>query len=308
MTGGTGASLFFRRAFGYTFCNASVTIPRPDEREMRLVRYQHGGKVRLGRLEGEEVIELEGAFFIGSRPTPERVRLSEVRLLSPVVPSKVVCVGKNYAAHAAELGDEPPEEPCLFIKPESAVIGPEDEILYPAMSQQVDYEAELAVVIGRTLRQATPSEAREAALGYTCLNDVTARDLQRKDGQWTRSKSFDTFCPIGPWIETDVGDPDRLDIALYLNGERRQHANTSELIHKTADLVSFVSRVMTLRPGDVVATGTPAGVGPMRPGDVVEVRIERIGTLRNRVVESSRGTFIPEPRTGLGRRLRGGLE
>ena len=253
---------------------------------MRLVRCEFDGRIYLGRLEGDEITVLDGTFYSSATPTDHRIPLRAARLLSPVTPSKVVCVGKNYAAHAAEFGDSPPDEPCLFIKPDTAVIGPDADIVYPTASRQVDYEAELAVVVGRTLHHATPAEAREATLGYTCLNDVTARDLQRKDGQWTRAKSFDTFCPIGPWIETDPGDPDHLEIELYLNGVRRQHANTCELVHKTADLVSFVSHVMTLRPGDVIATGTPAGIGPMFPGDIVEVRIERIGTLRNRVVAS----------------------
>jgi len=251
---------------------------------MRWVRCEVSGRACYGWIEGDCVVETDRPPFEPHRPTGRRHPLDAVRLLSPVLPSKVVCVGKNYAAHAAEFGDTPPDEPCLFIKPDTTVIGPDAEIVYPAMSRQVDYEAELALVIGRTLRNASLDEARAGIFGCTCLNDVTARDLQRKDGQWTRAKGFDTFCPLGPWIETDVGDPDRLEIELFLNGERRQHANTDQLVHKTAALTRFVSQVMTLRPGDVIATGTPAGIGPMQPGDVVEVRIERIGTLRNRLV------------------------
>jgi 2-keto-4-pentenoate hydratase/2-oxohepta-3-ene-1,7-dioic acid hydratase (catechol pathway) len=234
-------------------------------------------------VEGDRIIELDGSY-VGRKASPvgRAFPLDSARLLAPTLPSKVVCIGRNYRDHAREMGHDVPDEPCLFIKPDTAVIGPEDSILYPSMSKRVDYEAELAIVIGRTLRNATPAEAMKGVLGCTCLNDVTARDLQQKDGQWTRGKSFDTFCPIGPCIVDDV-DPDNLEIELFLNGERRQHANTNLFVFPSAELVSFISRVMTLRPGDVVATGTPAGIGPMQVGDVVEVRIEKIGTLRNRL-------------------------
>ena len=172
----------------------------------------------------------------------------------------------------------------LFIKPSTAVIGPDEDIVYPAMSRRVDYEAELAVVIGRTCRHVKAEDFRDYVLGYTCINDVTARDLQKKDGQFTRSKSFDTFAPLGPWIETAIPDPDNLTVEAYLNGERRQHGNTGNMVFGVAAQVSFISRIMTLLPGDVIATGTPVGIGPMAPGDVVEIRVEGIGTLRNRVV------------------------
>ena len=253
---------------------------------MRWVRFELEGTCRYGRIEDDHIVELSGSFLEEAAPTERKLPLSEARLLSPVLPGKVVCVGKNYAGHIREMGGEQPEEPCLFIKPTSSVIGPNDEIRYPAMSSRVDYEAELAAVIGRRLRHATPGEAADAVFGFTCMNDVTARDLQKRDGQWTRAKGFDTFCPIGPWIEDEV-DPSDLEISALLNGELKQQSRTSLLIHKTFDLLSFISRVMTLLPGDVVATGTPEGIGPMRPGDTIEVRIEGIGTLRNKVVKDS---------------------
>ncbi len=249
---------------------------------MKLARFETGGQAKFGRIEGEELIELDGSYFGSASPTGRRFALGAVRLLCPTVPTKVVCLGLNYRDHAKEMGKPLPQDPCLFMKPETAVIGPEEMIRCPEMSRQVDYEAELAIVIGRTLRQASPEDAMKAVLGYTCLNDVTARDLQAKDGQWTRAKSFDTFCPIGPWI-TDEVEPDHLDIELRLNGKVRQHSNTTQFVFRTAEMLSFISRVMTLRPGDVVATGTPSGIGPMQPGDVVEVMVQGIGTLRNKV-------------------------
>ncbi|OHE22440.1 MAG: hypothetical protein A3K40_05370, partial [Syntrophobacterales bacterium RIFOXYC2_FULL_60_23] len=210
--------------------------------------------------------------------------LPEVTLLAPCEPTKIVALGLNYRDHAAEFGRPIPDEPLIFMKPSTAVIGPDEDIIYPAMSRRVDYEAELAVVIGRTCRFVKPEDFRDYVLGYTCINDVTARDLQKKDGQFTRSKSFDTFAPLGPWIETAIPDPDNLMVEAYLNGERRQHGNTRDMVFPVATLVSFISQIMTLRPGDVIATGTPAGIGPMAPGDVVEIRVEGIGRLQNRVV------------------------
>jgi len=206
-----------------------------------------------------------------------------VVLLAPVVPSKIVAVGLNYRDHAQEVNHPIPEEPILFIKPTSALIGPDDPIVYPPLSQRVDYEAELGVVIKKRCRNVPPERAREYVLGYTCVNDVTARDLQRKDGQWTRGKSFDTFCPVGPCIATDI-DPNAADIETYLNGERRQASNTKHFIFPVEDVVARISQVMTLLPGDLIATGTPSGIGPMQAGDKVEVRIEGIGSLRNSVV------------------------
>jgi 2-keto-4-pentenoate hydratase/2-oxohepta-3-ene-1,7-dioic acid hydratase in catechol pathway len=210
-------------------------------------------------------------------------RIEEVRLLSPCLPSKIVALGLNYRDHAAEVKMELPKEPLLFLKPSTSVIGPGEPIVYPKMSKRVDYEAELAVVIRKTATAVPEERAAEYILGYTCFNDVTARDLQPKDGQWTISKSFDTFAPIGPWIVTDI-DPRQLDISSYLNGERRQHSNTKQLVFAPYQLVSFISRVMTLLPGDVIATGTPSGIGPMSVGDRIEIIIEGIGTLSNSVI------------------------
>lgn len=265
--------------------------PRPDpgrmfgvgkESLLRLARFHANGRARYGLIEGEEIVELEEPYYERIVSGGRRFPLAEARLLCPATPSKVVCVGLNYLDHIKEMGHAMPEAPCLFLKPATSVIGPEEIIHCPEMSERVDYEAELGMVIGRRLYRASTEEARRGILGCTCLNDVTARDLQKKDGQWTRAKSFDTFCPIGPWITNDV-DPDEAEIELFVNGERKQHSNTREFVFKAAELVSFMSQVMTLNPGDVIATGTPSGVGPMKPGDVVEVRIEGIGTLRNPV-------------------------
>lgn len=209
--------------------------------------------------------------------------LEEVELLSPVVPSKVVAIGLNYSDHAEELGMEPPREPIMFIKAPSTLIGHGGEIVYPAQSGRVDYEAELAVVIGRETRSVGPENAPVHVLGYTCGLDMTARDLQKKDGQWTRAKNFDTFCPLGPWVETEV-DPADLALELRLNGELRQSSRTSRMIFDVGFLVSFVSSVMTLLPGDVILTGTPPGVGQVAPGDSIEMSIEGIGTLNCGVV------------------------
>ncbi len=214
--------------------------------------------------------------------TSEEYRLDQVELLAPCTPSKIVAVGLNYRDHAKELGMPLPEEPLLFLKPPSSVIGPEAPIVLPNTSSQVEHEAELAVVIGKRVRNITPDQAPESILGYTCLNDVTARDLQKKDIQFTRSKSFDTFCPVGPWITTGI-DPSDLAISCMVNGEIRQASSTRQLVHGVNELVSFVSSIMTLEPGDIISTGTPVGVGRLEPGDEVVVRIEGIGELKNRV-------------------------
>jgi 2-keto-4-pentenoate hydratase/2-oxohepta-3-ene-1,7-dioic acid hydratase in catechol pathway len=201
-----------------------------------------------------------------------------------VLPSKVVAVGRNYADHAREMGAEPPSEPILFLKPSTAVVGHGDQIAYPVkLTQRVDYEGELAVIIGRLCREVPAAQAAEVIFGYTCANDVTARDLQARDGQWTRAKGFDTFCPLGPWIETDA-DPADLELTTVVNGELRQQARTSQMLYDVPALVEYVSTVMTLLPGDVLLTGTPAGVGPLEDGDEVSVTIETIGSLRNTVV------------------------
>ncbi len=243
---------------------------------MRVVRFMVNGQVKTGRVEGDSIVEVNG--------TEGKLiyEVQHVRLLAPCLPSKVVAVGLNYRDHAEEMGLSIPEEPILFMKPASSVIGPGDVISLPPQSARVDYEAELGVIIGKTARNVSRKDAGKFIVGYTCLNDVTARDLQSKDGQWTRAKSFDTFCPIGPWIDTAI-DPSDLKIELYLNGEQKQESRTSNLIFSPWELVEFVSSVMTLLAGDVIATGTTSGIGPMKSGDQVEVRIEGIGSLINRV-------------------------
>lgn len=240
---------------------------------MKLVRFRHKGAISRGTLEGDK-ISVEGSSEI--------VRIGEVVLVAPVNPSKIVAVGLNYKDHAKELGMDIPEEPIIFMKPTTAIIGPEESIIYPPASKQVDYEAELAVVIKDKIRGITADQAESHIEGYTCLNDVTARDLQKKDKQWTRAKSFDTFCPIGPWIETDL-DPRDVRICSYLNGELKQDSRTSDLIFSVPELVAFISGIMTLFPGDVIATGTPSGIGPMSDGDNVVIEIEGIGKLSNNV-------------------------
>jgi 2-keto-4-pentenoate hydratase/2-oxohepta-3-ene-1,7-dioic acid hydratase in catechol pathway len=234
------------------------------------------------------IAELRGHPFgtdpAGVQFTGRRFPLADVRLLAPVLPSKVVAVGKNYAEHAQEMGDEAPAEPVLFLKPSTSVVGQGDAIAYPIkLTERVDYEGELAVIIGRLCREVPLDRAQDVIFGYTCANDVTARDLQARDGQWTRAKGFDTFCPIGPWIET-VADPTDLALTTSVNGEVKQHARTSEMVHDVPTLIAFVSQIMTLLPGDVILTGTPVGVGPLQHGDEVSVTIESIGTLRNRVI------------------------
>ena len=214
--------------------------------------------------------------------TGQEISGSQARLLAPVLPSKIIAVGRNYAAHAAEMGGDVPAEPMIFLKPNTSVIGPGAQIRLPAMSQQVEHEAELAIVIGRMCREVPEERVDEVILGYTCANDVTARDLQKADGQWGRAKGFDTFCPLGPWIATDVDVAD-LAITCYVGDALRQESRTSMLVHSVPSLVSWISRVMTLLPGDVILTGTPAGVGPLVDGDDVEVGIEGIGILRNEV-------------------------
>ncbi len=244
---------------------------------MRLIRFSINGEVFAGQIIND-IVRTNDA-------SQREFSSKEVRLLSPCLPSKVVAVGLNYRDHAEELGLAIPEEPILFLKPSTSVIGPGDKIVLPPQSTRIDYEAELAIVISKTARNVPREKAQEYILGYTCLNDVTARDLQSKDGQWTRSKSFDTFCPIGPWIDTEIDGSD-LKIELVLNGEIKQKSRTSNLIFNSAELVEFISAVMTLYPGDVIATGTTSGIGPMGPGDTVEVRIEGIGSLVNHAVKS----------------------
>ena len=250
---------------------------------MRLVRFLVEGRTAYGVLQGDRIEELSGDIFGPLKPLKKFHALAHVKLLAPCSPSKIIAVGLNYRDHAREMGFSIPENPILFLKPPTAVIGPAEPIKYPAMSKQVDYEAELGIVIKDRASNIPSAQARGHILGYTCANDVTARDLQKKDGQWTRAKSFDTFCPVGPWIETDL-NPDDLQIEAYLNNERKQSSRTSQFVFPVNDLVSFISQVMTLEPGDLIITGTPAGIGPMRPGDEIEVRIEGVGSLKNRVV------------------------
>lgn len=209
--------------------------------------------------------------------------LSSVRLLAPCAPRKIICVGRNYAEHAAELGNEVPEEPAIFLKSPTTLIGPDEAIIYPSISQRVDHEAELALVIGKRCRYLNPQDAHNVIMGYTCANDVTARDLQKQDVQWTRGKNFDTFCPIGPWLDTSF-DPAGKQIRCLVNGEVRQESNTDLLVHSIGKVLAFVSQFMTLEPGDLVLTGTPAGVSPLHPGDRVSVEIEDLATLTNPII------------------------
>jgi 2-keto-4-pentenoate hydratase/2-oxohepta-3-ene-1,7-dioic acid hydratase in catechol pathway len=261
---------------------------------MRIARFSHGGEVSYGIVTGDDgerlaVAQLAGHPFGGNKEDIELTgtgfALADVRLLAPVLPSKVVCVGQNYADHVREMGGQPPAEPVIFLKPSTSVCGPDDPIQRPAtLSQRVDYEGELAVVIGRLCRDVSRDLAGAVIFGYTCANDVTARDLQARDGQWSRAKGFDAFCPLGPWIATDA-DPADLALTTRLNGEVKQESRTSHMLHDVPALIEFVSAVMTLLPGDVLLTGTPAGVGPMQAGDEVSVTIEGVGTLANPVAD-----------------------
>ena len=249
---------------------------------MRYVRFRYDNKISFGILEDETVRVITPHPFADWRETGELFPLADVTLLAPCIPTKVVAVGLNYTDHAAELSMDIPEEPIIFLKPAESVIGPGDAIIYPSTSQQVDYEAELGIVIKKTAKNISEDNAGGYILGYTCANDVTARDLQRKDGQWTRAKSFDTFAPIGPWIDTDF-DPSDVIVEARLNGQVKQSSSTSHMIFSVPKLVSFISGIMTLNPGDVIMTGTPPGVGPMKPGDTIEIMINGLGALANTV-------------------------
>jgi 2-keto-4-pentenoate hydratase/2-oxohepta-3-ene-1,7-dioic acid hydratase in catechol pathway len=249
---------------------------------MRLVRFRFGDRIATGVVEGDAVRALAGTFFENPVPSGEEIPLDDVRLLAPILPSKVVCLGKNYAAHAAEFGGEVPEEPLIFLKPSTSVSGPGDPIPLPRISDRVDYEGELAVVIGRIARNVRAEETFRYILGYTCGNDVTLRDLQKKDDQWTRAKGFDGSCPLGPWVETEL-DPIDVHLETRVNGEVRQSASTSDMVFGVATIIEFVTEFMTLLPGDVIMTGTPEGVGKLEPGDKVEVVVDGIGVLMNPV-------------------------
>jgi len=250
---------------------------------MRIARFRYRKKEAWGILEGGAARVLERHPFGRIELTRRTLPVRELSLLPPASPAKIILVGLNYKDHARELGMTIPKEPILFLKPVTALIGHGQGIIYPAAVSRLDYEAELALVIKKEAKNIPQGRAREYILGYTCLNDVTARDLQKKDIQWTRAKSFDTFCPLGPWLETEL-DPSALKIASYLNGTIKQDSSTSNFIFSAACLVSFISRIMTLSPGDIISTGTPPGVGRMRPGDRIEIEIEGIGRLGNRVV------------------------
>jgi len=255
---------------------------------VRIARYTYDGDVAFGVVEvgadGDlEIAEIAGHPFGAITFSGERRQLAAVRLLAPVLPSKVVAIGRNYAEHASEMGNDVPERPLIFLKPSTAVVGAGDTIAYPPSSSRVDFEGELAVVIGRLCRDVPEDKAMDVVLGYTCANDVTARDQQASDGQWSRAKGYDSFCPLGPWIETDL-DIDDLRVTTTLNGSVKQDGRTSQIVHKVPALIAYITACMTLLPGDVILTGTPAGVGPMETGDEVAVDIEGIGALTNSVV------------------------
>ena len=262
---------------------------------MRIIRFSAPEKLGVGTdplfgvlNDQDAILVLRGdPIYSGIVPAEKSLKLSDVKLLAPVIPrSKVVCIGKNYADHAAEMDSEVPSEPIIFIKPNTSVIGPNELIIWPRMSERVDYEAELAIVIGRICKEVPASKAKDVIYGYTLANDVPARDLQKKDGQWSRAKGFDTFCPLGPWIETEFIPGDQ-KITSTLNGELKQSSMLSEMIFKVPQIVEFVTNVMTLLPGDVILTGTPAGIGPMPSGASITVAIDGLGALTNKV--SSRG-------------------
>lgn len=249
---------------------------------MKIARFSHNDAIKYGILDEGELVVLSGdPMFAGFDTTGERVPLGDVALLSPVIPrSKIVCVGRNYRGHAAELGNDVPRQPLLFFKPNTSVIGPGDTIVRPAVSQDTQWEGELAVVIGRIAKNVTAENALDYVFGYTVANDVTARDLQNSDGQWARAKGFDTFCPLGPAIETEF-DPARSEVITRLNGEERQRAPFTDMVFDIPFLIAYISAAFTLLPGDVILTGTPEGVGAFGAGDVIEVEIPGIGVLRN---------------------------
>lgn len=250
---------------------------------MKIVRLQ-AEDIAYGGVEEEGIRLYRGTPFVAWEPTESVVSFSEARLLAPVFPTKVIAVGRNYADHAAEMGAKLPVEPLIFLKPSTAVVGPGQPVRYPPESSEVHHEAELAVVISKVTSKVAVEEALGHVLGYTAANDVTARDLQRSDGQWTRGKSFDTFCPLGPAVETEFDPTEGQAITAKVNGEVRQEATTADMIFGIPELIAYISAVMTLLPGDVILTGTPEGVGPVSPGDVMEVEIEGIGVLQNPVV------------------------
>jgi len=250
---------------------------------MRFVRFQHNGdSPRCGWLHEDQVGEIQGDLFGSYRRRKTTLPIKDVRLLAPTTPSKIICVGRNYVDHAKELGNDVPKVPLIFLKAPSSVIANGEAVLLPLQAAQVEHEGELVAVIGKRGRNITAEAAKEYILGYTIGNDITARDLQKTDGQWTRAKGFDTFCPFGPWIDTDFDPSDAL-ITCRVNGQMRQLSSTRDMIFNIGALIAYISSVMTLEPGDLVFTGTPAGVGALKPGDVVEVEIDGLGVLKNPV-------------------------
>ncbi|EAR23913.1 5-oxo-1,2,5-tricarboxilic-3-penten acid decarboxilase [marine actinobacterium PHSC20C1] len=256
---------------------------------MKVARFSSGTGARYGIIDGDDIVVLTGdPMFNGFETTDERLPLSEIKMLAPVIPrSKVVAIGRNYADHAKELGNATPTEPMMFLKPNTSVVGPGDAIMLPPQSEHVSFEGELAVVIGSIAKNVVEADADSVIFGYTIANDVTARDLQKKDGQWSRAKGFDTFCPLGPVIETEfeVGSQ---SIRTTVNGDVKQDGTVDQMVHSVASLVAYASSVFTLLPGDLILTGTPAGVGPIVQGDTVEITIEGIGTLSNPVRTATR--------------------
>ena len=253
---------------------------------MKIARFKAGDAVNYGLVEENKIWQVSGSIFGDFKKTDKSFDLNSVKLLTPVEPSKIVAIGLNYKDHAKELNMPIPQEPIIFLKPATCIIAEGESIIYPSIVGQLDYEAELGIVIKKKAKDVPEKNVKEYILGYTCTNDVTARDLQTKDGQWCRSKSFDTFCPIGPYIETNGIDANNLNIKLYLNGILKQSSNTNNFIFRIEQIVSFISGIMTLLPGDVISAGTPSGVGPMTIGDEVSVSIEKIGKLTNYVVGS----------------------
>ena len=253
---------------------------------MRIIRYEVDGSARWGVLGSDDTVyEAAGEPFAGEglRAGPAVARLGEVRLLAPVTPSKIVCVGRNYADHAAELGNPVPKEPLIFLKPPSSIVGPGADVVYPEISGRLDPEAELVAVIGRAGRRVAPEDAMSIVAGYTCGNDVTARDIQKSDPQWTRGKGFDTFCPLGPWVDTEF-DPGDVRVTCTVDGEVRQDGRTKDFIFDIPTLIAYVTAFARLEPGDVLMTGTPAGVGPVRVGNTMTVAVEGLGELSNTVI------------------------
>jgi 2-keto-4-pentenoate hydratase/2-oxohepta-3-ene-1,7-dioic acid hydratase in catechol pathway len=254
---------------------------------MKIARYSNGAAPKYGIVDGPELVVLKGHPLVnGYDTTGERIALKDVKLLAPTIPSKVVCIGKNFADHAAEIGEETTAEPLIFFKPSSAIIGHGESIVIPPQSKQVELEAELTIVIGKIAKNVSEQEALDYVFGYTIANDVTARDLQFVDGQWARSKAFDTFCPLGPWIETEFY-PDGQVIESRINGEVRQNVSIAQMTHNIPLIVSYVSKNMTLLPGDIILTGSPAGISRIVSGDVIECEVEGIGILANSVSEAS---------------------